>query len=70
MNQTRTFLFFALVAVAYLLWNAWEKDYGPQPTTPAVATASSAATPADDGSVPSATAPKTQPTPNEPVAVR
>lgn len=69
MNQTRTFLFFALVAVAYLLWNAWEKDYGPQPTTPAVATASSAATPADDGSVPSATAPKTPQPTNEPVAV-
>ena len=54
MNQTRTFLLFALVAVAYLLWNAWEKDYGPQPAAPAVATASSAHGPAGDGGVPGA----------------
>ena len=31
MNQTRTFLLFALLAVAYLLWMAWEKDYAPAP---------------------------------------
>lgn len=31
MNQTRTFLMFALLAVAYLLWQAWEQDYGPKP---------------------------------------
>lgn len=40
MNQTRTFLLFALVAVAYLLWNAWEKDYAMPPASPAVAAAS------------------------------
>jgi YidC/Oxa1 family membrane protein insertase len=55
MNQTRTFLLFALLAVAYLLWTAWEKDYGPQPV--AAATASSTSQhPADDGSVPGASA--------------
>ncbi|TBR35875.1 MULTISPECIES: membrane protein insertase YidC [Dyella] len=57
MNQTRTFLIFALLAVAYFLWMAWEKDYGPQP--PAAATvasaSSSAAVPAADASVPGAT---------------
>ncbi|AFC87610.1 membrane protein insertase YidC [Frateuria aurantia] len=37
MNQTRTFLLFALMAVAYFLWNAWEKDYGPQPAASSVA---------------------------------
>ncbi|WP_243040562.1 membrane protein insertase YidC [Dyella sedimenti] len=52
MNQTRTFLIFALLAVAYLLFSAWEKDYGPQPPA-TVASSSSAATPAiADASVP------------------
>ena len=50
MNQTRTFLIFALLAVAYLLFMAWEKDYGPQP--PAVAAAPAAGA---DNSVPGAT---------------
>ncbi|WP_430391976.1 membrane protein insertase YidC [Dyella sp. 20L07] len=56
MNQTRTFLIFALLAVAYLLFMAWEKDYSPQPQAVAAAAASSTATPAiADGSVPGAT---------------
>jgi len=55
MNQTRTFLIFALLAVGYLLFMAWEKDYGPQPQA-AVASSSSAATPSTaDSSVPGAT---------------
>lgn len=59
MNQTRTFLFFALIAVSYLLWSAWEQDYAPKPTPVAAATAASAGTTAagsastaGDGSVP------------------
>ena len=56
MNQTRTFLIFALLAVAYMLFMAWEKDYAPQPSA-AVASSSSAATPAiADSSVPGASA--------------
>jgi YidC/Oxa1 family membrane protein insertase len=56
MNQTRTFLIFALLAVAYMLFMAWEKDYAPQPPA-AVASSATAATPAiADGSVPGATA--------------
>jgi YidC/Oxa1 family membrane protein insertase len=51
MNQTRTFLLFALLAVAYLLFVAWEKDYAPQPPA-TVATASSTAI--TDNSVPGA----------------
>ncbi len=51
MNQTRTFLMFALLAVAYFLYTAWEKDYAPVPP-PAVAGASVAAGNASDGSVP------------------
>lgn len=57
MNQTRTFLIFALLAVAYLLWMDWEKDYGPKPApTPAAASSSAAVPSADNGSVPGATA--------------
>ena len=56
MNQTRTFLLFALLAVAYLLWMAWEKDYAPAPAPSAPVTAASVATPADDG-VPGAATP-------------
>ncbi|MEO8748126.1 MAG: membrane protein insertase YidC, partial [Rhodanobacter sp.] len=54
MNQTRNFLLFALLAVAYLLFMAWEKDYAPQaPVTASSATISTGAK-AVDGSVPSA----------------
>jgi YidC/Oxa1 family membrane protein insertase len=52
MNQTRTFLMFALLAVAYFLFMAWEKDYARQP--PTVASASSVSVPATDDSVPGA----------------
>lgn len=63
MNQTRTFLIFALLAVAYMLFMAWEKDYAPQPAA-AVASSSTSATPASaDGSVPGATAAATAATP-------
>ena len=60
MNQTRTFLMFALLAVAYFLFMAWEKDYAPQP--PPVAAASSAKGEVADGSVPGAI-PSTDTTP-------
>ncbi len=35
MSSTRSFLFAALAIVGFLLWQAWEQDYGPQ--APAVA---------------------------------
>jgi YidC/Oxa1 family membrane protein insertase len=54
MNQTRTFLMFALLAVAYLLFLAWEKDYAPKPPPAEVASAASAAVPSADHSVPGA----------------
>lgn len=54
MNQTRTFLMFALLAVAYFLLMAWEKDYAPPPPQTAVASASSVTSAAADGSVPGA----------------
>jgi YidC/Oxa1 family membrane protein insertase len=55
MNQTRTFLLFALMAVAYLLWMAWEKDYAPPPPTTVTAASTTAGTPtSNDGSVPGA----------------
>ena len=53
MNQTRTFLMFALLAVAYLLFVAWEKDYAPRPQVATTSTSSAAASSAD-GSVPGA----------------
>ncbi|WP_460876275.1 membrane protein insertase YidC [Rhodanobacter koreensis] len=55
MNQTRTFLMFALLAVAYFLFLAWEKDYAPPPPAAVAAASSSAAIPSTtDGSVPGA----------------
>lgn len=51
MNQTRTFLIFALLAVAWLLFQAWEKDYGPHPPAAPAAVTSAGA----DSSVPGAT---------------
>ncbi|MGH8160376.1 MAG: membrane protein insertase YidC [Rhodanobacter sp.] len=55
MNQTRTFLMFALLAVAYFLFLAWEKDYAPPPPAAVAAASSSAAIPSSaDGSVPGA----------------
>ncbi|MFC3653016.1 membrane protein insertase YidC [Dyella humi] len=41
MNQTRTFLLFALLAVAYLLFQQWEQDYGPHPVAPSTASSTS-----------------------------
>jgi YidC/Oxa1 family membrane protein insertase len=43
MNQTRTFLMFALLAVSFLLWQAWEQDYGPRPAAASTATSAAAA---------------------------
>jgi YidC/Oxa1 family membrane protein insertase len=55
MNQTRTFLMFTLLAVAYFLFLAWEKDYAPMPAPVAAAASASSALPAD-ASVPLASA--------------
>jgi hypothetical protein len=52
MNQTRTFLMFALFAVGFLLWQAWEQDYGPHPVNQQTASATTAA---DGSTVPGAT---------------
>jgi YidC/Oxa1 family membrane protein insertase len=52
MNQTRTFLMFALLAVTFLLWQAWEQDYGPHPETQQP---TASATTADGNTVPGAT---------------
>jgi len=45
MNQTRNFLLFALLAVAYLLFMAWEKDYMTPPAPVAGSAASAASAP-------------------------
>jgi YidC/Oxa1 family membrane protein insertase len=49
MNQSRLFLFLALIAVSYLLMEAWQKDYAPPPPVAAPTTATVA-----DGGVPAA----------------
>jgi YidC/Oxa1 family membrane protein insertase len=58
---------FALLAVAYLLFLAWEKDYAPKPPLAEVASATSAAVPSADhsvpGAIPNAVAPAAAPAP-------
>jgi YidC/Oxa1 family membrane protein insertase len=39
MSSTRSFLFAALAFVAFLLWQAWQQDYGPKPAPSAATTA-------------------------------
>ena len=31
MEQQRFFLFIALAIISFLLWDAWQKDFGPRP---------------------------------------
>ena len=59
MNQTRNFLLFALLAVAYLLFMAWEKDYMTPPPAPAASSsvASAASVPGVPNAQPGAAAP-------------
>lgn len=42
MYDRKIFLYFALAIVGFLLWNAWQKDYGPKPSVPTAAVATSA----------------------------
>ncbi|HET8764744.1 MAG TPA: membrane protein insertase YidC, partial [Rhodanobacter sp.] len=60
MKQTRNFLLFALLAVAYFLFMAWEKDYLQPPAPPATAAAASAAT-VPNAQVPTAQVPSAPP---------
>ncbi len=39
-EQLRNLLFIALCVVGFLLWQAWQKDYGPKPVPPAPSLAS------------------------------
>jgi len=57
MSQTRTFLLIAWLLVAFLLWDAWQKDYVLRGNTPPAAAASTSGdpsipAPADAASVP------------------
>ena len=38
-EQLRNLLIIALCVVGFLLWQAWQKDYGPKPVPPAPAVA-------------------------------
>lgn len=42
MDSQRSFLVIALALVSFLLWQAWQKDYGPQPSNAPTASSSSA----------------------------
>jgi len=54
MDNIRLLLFGALAFCILLIWQAWQRDYGPQPQPPAVATSqiSADAGPTDPGTVP------------------
>ena len=56
MNQTRTFLIFAWLMVATLLWMAWDKDHAAAPAPAASTAAATPAAPGRDASVPAAPA--------------
>lgn len=69
MPNTRPFLLFAFLLVGFLIWQAWQQDYGPKPASSASTTAltgktDAAAIPADTtGDVPKAIATNGAPTP-------
>ncbi|HJR14601.1 MAG TPA: membrane protein insertase YidC [Rhodanobacteraceae bacterium] len=52
-NQTRTLLVVALLAVVYLLWQAWQHDY-PSTLPPAPAQVAATSAPSNEAAVPSA----------------
>jgi len=60
MTNTRPFLFFALCAIGFFLWQAWQQDYGSKAPlgsavpAPAATATQAAATPAVPGDVPAA----------------
>src|SRR5690554_6807725 len=56
MTQTRTFLLIAWLVVAFLLWDAWQKDYNRPAVAPAQTAGVDALIPsaADPGALPSA----------------
>ena len=55
-NQTRTLLVVALLAVAYLLWQAWQHDYPATPPPAPAQVAASSTSAADEAAVPTASA--------------
>ena len=59
MENNRLILFVAFAVVSFLLWDAWQKDYGPKPVTPVTQTeknASSSDAVPNAGDVPNAPA--------------
>ncbi|MCB1743166.1 MAG: membrane protein insertase YidC, partial [Gammaproteobacteria bacterium] len=51
-EQLRTFLIIGWCLVAFMLWNAWQEDYGPKPPAPTT----TEAVPGADGPADSTTA--------------
>jgi YidC/Oxa1 family membrane protein insertase len=56
MPNMRPFLIVAILVTLYFLWDAWQRDYGPQASAPPPASASAGATPAVADDAPSASA--------------
>ncbi len=64
MDNRRLFLFTALVFVAFLIYQAWMRDYGPKPAVPPLQTSATSTAPAPGGSaVPAASNVGTAPIP-------
>lgn len=55
MDNLRLILFFALAFILLLLWQAWEKDYGPQPAATAAVESAAGSSDTTSTAVPSAT---------------
>ncbi|MDH5444493.1 MAG: membrane protein insertase YidC [Gammaproteobacteria bacterium] len=54
MDNNRLILIVALAAVSYLLWDSWQRDYGPQPVTPVATSSTQTQVPQGSGEVPMA----------------
>ena len=63
MNQTRTFLLFAWLMVAALLWMEWNKEQSPPPAAAVPQAATQASVPTAAGGVPAAAVPGSTATP-------
>lgn len=64
MENNRLLLFVAFAAVSFLLWDAWQKDYGPQPVPTMTEAGQPAPMPQNGGEVPTASDVPSSPMPS------
>ncbi|MCW8881000.1 MAG: membrane protein insertase YidC [Sedimenticola sp.] len=60
MDNLRLILFFSLAFILMMIWQAWEKDYGPKPQIAATTTTQSAASNSTPSSIPTTAVPGTE----------